>query len=48
MASGQSIIVLQGNPRARVVLVPGAPHTLINLPMAREATAGFLSGFTRP
>ena len=47
-AKGHCGDALQGNPRAKVVLVPGAPHTLINLPMAREATAGLLSGFTRP
>lgn len=33
---------LAGNPRAVVLLVPDAPHTLINLPAARAATAGFL------
>jgi len=30
------------NPQASIVLLPGAPHTLINLPRARESTAGFL------
>ena len=32
-----------GNPEASVILVPDAPHTLLNLPAARNATAGFLS-----
>jgi len=34
---------LAGNPNASVLLVPNAPHTLLNLPAARNATAGFLS-----
>jgi dienelactone hydrolase len=33
---------LKDNPQAAVLLVPGAPHTLLNLPAARDATAGFL------
>jgi dienelactone hydrolase len=34
---------LKGNAEASVVLIPGAPHTLLNLPAARDATAGFLA-----
>lgn len=34
---------LVGNPQASVLLIPNAPHTLLNLPGARNATAGFLS-----
>jgi len=33
---------LAENPNAEVVLIPGAPHTLFNLPAARDATLGFL------
>jgi len=33
---------LAGHPRSAVVLVPDAPHTLLNLPAAQSATAGFL------
>lgn len=39
---------LKDEPRAAVVLVPGAPHTLLNLPAARHATAGFLASLGRP
>jgi hypothetical protein len=35
---------LASNPKARVVLVPNAPHTLLNLPEARKASAEFLAG----
>ncbi len=33
---------LRVNKRAAVVMVPDAPHTLLNLPSARHATEGFL------
>ncbi len=33
---------------ATVVLIAGAPHTLLNLPPARDATAGFLRTVLRP
>lgn len=33
---------LAGHPRSAVVLVPDAPHTLLNMPAAQSATAGFL------
>lgn len=33
---------LKSNSRASVVLIPDAPHTLINFPAARQAVAGFL------
>jgi dienelactone hydrolase len=42
-AQGHCGAALKDNPRAAVLLVPGAPHTLLNLPAARAATAGFLS-----
>ena len=42
-AQGHCGPALAANPQASVLLVPNAPHTLINLPAARSATAGFLS-----
>jgi dienelactone hydrolase len=41
-ASGHCGQALKANKQATIVLIPGAPHTLINLPAARHATAGFL------
>lgn len=46
-ATGHCAAALAGNARAAVVLIPGAPHTLINLPAARYATAGFLDDVVR-
>jgi hypothetical protein len=40
-AEGHCSAALKDNPRAAVLLVPNAPHTLLNLPAARGATAGF-------
>ena len=45
LCSGHCGAALKDNPRAAVVLVPDAPHTLLNLPAARVATAGFLQPF---
>ena len=42
-ALGHCGAALAGNPQASVLLVPNAPHTLLNLPATRNATAGFLS-----
>ena len=42
-AQGHCGAALAGNPQASVLLVPNAPHTLLNLPATRNATAGFLS-----
>lgn len=39
---------LKDNPNAAVVLVPDAPHTLLNLPAARAATRGFLAQHFAP
>lgn len=47
-AAGHCAAAFKGNPAAAVVLVPDAPHTLINLPAARHATAGFLQPLLRP
>ena len=41
-AKGHCADALKDNQRASVLLIPGAPHTLLNLPAARDATAGFL------
>ena len=45
-AQGHCAAALKDNRRASVLLVPNAPHTLLNLPAARSATAGFLSLLT--
>lgn len=42
-AQGHCGAALKDNPQAAVVLLPNAPHTLLNLPAARLATAGFLA-----
>ena len=42
-AQGHCGAALAGNTQASVVLIPNAPHTLLNFPAARNATAGFLS-----
>ncbi len=47
-AVGHCGAAFKGQPAVAVVLVPDAPHTLINLPAARHATAGFLQGLARP
>ena len=39
---------LKDNPQAAVLLLPNAPHTLLNLPAARSATAGFLALMGKP
>lgn len=47
-AQGHCGAALKANTRASVLLVPNAPHTLLNLPATRSATAGFLSLLTKP
>jgi dienelactone hydrolase len=47
-AQGHCGAALKDNSRASVLLVPNAPHTLLNLPAARSATAGFLSLLAKP
>ena len=47
-AQGHCASALKDNARASVLLVPNAPHTLLNLPATRSATAGFLSLLTTP
>ncbi len=41
-AKGHCGAVQKENKQASIVLIPDAPHTLINLPAARHATEGFL------
>lgn len=47
-AQGHCAAALKDNPKAAVLLIPNAPHTLLNLPAARHATAGFLAPLARP
>ncbi|WP_284614576.1 dienelactone hydrolase family protein [Aquabacterium humicola] len=47
-AAGHCARALDGHPRAAVLLIPGAPHTLLNLPAARDATAAFVHDVLRP
>ncbi len=42
-AQGHCATALKDNAAASIVLIPNAPHTLLNLPAARHATAGFLA-----
>lgn len=42
-AQGHCGAALKGLPKAAVVLVPDAPHTLLNFPAARHAVSGFLA-----
>jgi dienelactone hydrolase len=39
---------LKSNKMASVLLIPGAPHTLLNLPQTRHATAGFVRDLLKP
>lgn len=41
-ATGHCGAALKANQRASIVLIPGAPHTLLNLPAARHPVEGFL------
>lgn len=47
-AQGHCASALKDNPKAAVLLIPNAPHTLLNLPGARIATAGFLAQVIKP
>jgi dienelactone hydrolase len=47
-AKGHCGDALKDNKAASIVLVPGAPHTLLNLPAARHATLGFLRDLLKP
>lgn len=47
-AKGYCGDALKDNKQATIVLIPGAPHTLLNLPAARHATAGFVRDVVKP
>jgi len=47
-ATGNCAQALKDDKRAVIVLIPGAPHTLMNLPAARDATAAFLARYAAP
>jgi dienelactone hydrolase len=47
-AKGFCADALKDNKQASIVLIPGAPHTLLNLPATRHATAGFLKDLLKP
>jgi dienelactone hydrolase len=47
-AQGHCAGALKDNKRATIALIPGAPHTLINLPQARSATASFVAEVLKP
>ncbi len=42
-AQGHCGTALKDHKQASVVLIPGAPHTVLNLPAARQPVAGFLT-----
>ena len=48
VAKGYCGDALKDNKQATIVLIPGAPHTLLNLPAARHATAGFVRDVLKP
>lgn len=47
-AKGYCGDALKDHKQAVMVLIPGAPHTLLNLPAARNATAGFVRDVLKP
>ncbi len=47
-AKGHCADAVKDNKNATIVLIPGAPHTLLNLPAARSATASFLAQVLKP
>jgi dienelactone hydrolase len=47
-ARGHCGEALKAHKQASIVLIPGAPHTLLNLPAARHATAGFVGDVLKP
>ena len=46
-AAGHCAAAFKDHPKASIVLIPGAPHTLLNLPAARQVVAGFLQDALR-
>lgn len=47
-ATGNCGAALKEHKQASVVLIPGAPHTLLNMPAARQPVAGFLKDVLKP
>jgi dienelactone hydrolase len=47
-AKGYCGDALKDNKQAAIMLIPGAPHTLLNLPATRNATAGFVRDVLKP
>ena len=47
-AKGHCAEALKEVKRASVALIPGAPHTLLNLPAVRDITSGFLKSTLSP
>ena len=47
-AQGHCGRAFKDHKNASVVLIPGAPHTLINLPAARQPVQGFLQALLKP
>lgn len=43
-AQGHCAAALKDVPAGRVALIPGAPHTLLNLPATRDVVSGFFLG----
>lgn len=41
-AAGHCAAALRNNKQASIVLIPGAPHTVLNLPATRQPVAAFL------
>lgn len=47
-ARGHCGTALKDNRQSSIVLIPGAPHTLLNFPAARHAVAGFVADVLKP
>ena len=47
-AKGNCAEALKDHKHAVILLVPGAPHTLINLPLVRSVTAAFIAELGKP
>lgn len=47
-AAGHCGAALRQHKQASIVLIPGAPHTVLNLPAARHPVAGFLKDVLQP
>jgi dienelactone hydrolase len=47
-AQGHCAAALKNNKQASVLLIPGAPHTLMNLPQARASVEVFLRDLLKP